>query len=52
MCVPAAKAKQKIESVLNEEQTNLITKGGKTEIRFATLELYENIKNKFKKQKN
>lgn len=50
MCVPAAKTKQKLKSVLTTEQTNLIEKGSKTEIRFATLELCEKIKNKFKRR--
>lgn len=49
MCVPAAKAKQKIKNVLNNNQTNLIEKGSKTEIRFASIELYEKIKTGFKK---
>lgn len=48
MCVPAAKTKQKLKKVLNNEQSNLIEKGCKTEIRFATLEFCEKIKNKFK----
>lgn len=51
MCVPAAKSKQKIKKVLTSEQNDLIEKGSKTEIRFATLELCEKIKNKFKQLK-
>lgn len=46
MCVPAASnAKQKIESVLNNNENNLINKGSKTEIRFAALECFQNLKN-------
>lgn len=45
MCVPAAsKTKNKINKVLNSKQQNLISKGSKTEIRFAAIDLYEKIK--------
>ncbi len=44
MCVPAAKATQKIDKVLNKNQADLIKKGNKTEIRFAILQMFEDVK--------
>ncbi len=43
MCVPAASEKQKAIDTFSSSEKDLITKGGKTEIRFKTIEIFKNI---------
>ncbi len=43
MCVPAASEKQKAINTFNDGEKDLITKGGKTEIRFKSIEIFKNI---------
>ena len=43
MCLPAAEEKEELDDVLNPKQMEIVT--GQYEIRFKSLELYEQFKN-------
>lgn len=44
MCLPAAEEKEELDDVLNPEQMKIVTGDGEYEIRFKSLELYEQLR--------
>ncbi|MEG0570957.1 MAG: stage II sporulation protein R [Oscillospiraceae bacterium] len=46
LCLQAAKPQEEIKKVLDEKQIDIVKQPQKYEVRFATVEIYEKIKNK------
>ncbi|MDF2632457.1 MAG: stage sporulation protein [Caproiciproducens sp.] len=46
MCIPSAQPKKELGDVLSDEQLNIVEENPKYEVRFAIVELFENIKEK------
>ena len=52
LCVPAAELEQELEETLTEDQCDLIEDSPKYDIRFAVIDLWENMKNTLSGQDN
>ena len=52
LCVPAAEPEQELEETLTEEQCDLIEDSPKYDVRFAVIDLWENMKNTLSGQDN
>lgn len=46
LCIPAATSNFELDDILNNEQTDVIKNKSKYKFKFATVEIYEKIKNK------
>ncbi|WMJ22624.1 stage II sporulation protein R [Paludicola sp. MB14-C6] len=49
LCVPAATSKEKMEETFTKEELNFLKNNSKYEVRFASVELFERIKEKIEK---
>ncbi len=49
MCIPAVSQTEEIGSVLDKQSTKIVTNSDKYVVRFKIVEIYQNLKSKFKK---